>query len=77
MYEASITLISKSEKITHKIKVRPISMMNIYAKVLNKILTNRAGLSLSTSQIVPVCHSPALPGWALLLQGPGNGEARD
>ena len=76
MYEASITLISKSEKITHKIKVRPISMMNIYAKVLNKIL-NRAGLSLCTSQIVPAWHSLAFPGWALLLQGPGNGWARD
>ena len=73
LYEASITLISKSEKITHKIKERPISLMNIYAKVLNKILTNHAGFSLWTSQIVPACHSPALPGWALLLRGQGMG----
>ena len=40
-YEATITLISKSDKDnTQKRKLRPISLMNINAKILNKILTN-------------------------------------
>ena len=46
-YEATITLIPKPDKdSTKKENYRPISLMNIYANVLNKILTNRAGLSL-------------------------------
>ena len=41
-YKASITLIPKSDKgITKKENYMPISLMNIFAKILNKILVNQ------------------------------------
>jgi hypothetical protein len=41
LYEATITLIPKPQKDPIKIEnFRPISLMNIYAKILNKVLPN-------------------------------------
>jgi hypothetical protein len=40
-YEASITLIQKPDKGTYKKNYRPICLMNIHAKILNKIMANQ------------------------------------
>ena len=57
-YKASITLTQKPDKDnTIKENHRPISLMNIDAKILNKILANRI-----QQHIKKLIHH-ALPGW--------------
>ena len=64
-YEATITLILKPDKgNTKKENYRPISLMNIHAKILNKIIENR--IQQSSRKLIHHCQGWFIPGMQTL-----------
>ena len=65
MFEATVTLIPKPHKDpTKKDNFRPISLMNIDAKIFNKILANRVGENIKTTiHHDQVGFIPVTQGW--------------
>lgn len=71
LYDARITLIAKSVKASYKTNNRPISVMNMDAKSLNKILANTTQQYLNRI----MCHHqlrilPRMQGWFKLIPIP-------
>jgi hypothetical protein len=70
-YDASITLITKLDKDTSKKEnySRPISLMNIDAKILNKIIANRIQQHIRKAiHHNQVSFIPGMKGWFNMLK---------